>query len=238
MDSKKMYVLISMGILIILVMGVFCTESLHVVQKKKQETNITEDEKKFKKEYEDLNGKQREGKDYKNQTIEIEEENKIVYASQDDILKLFENGTGVIYFGFPDCPWCRNAVPVLIEAAKEEDIPKIYYYNAVSERDVKKLDNGEIKTEEEGSTFYRQILDKLGDKASSYEGLEDDRIKRLYFPTVVFIKNGEIISLHEGTVSSQKDPLVALTEEEKLSLKNIYVKGMEDTFASVCDEKC
>ena len=37
------------------------------------------------------------------------------------------DGTGIIYFGFPECPWCRNAVPVLLDAAEEVGIEKIYY---------------------------------------------------------------------------------------------------------------
>ena len=38
-----------------------------------------------------------------------------------------------------------------------------------------------------------KILDILGDKASVYEGLEDDSIKRLYFPTVVFVNEDNSI---------------------------------------------
>ena len=33
------------------------------------------------------------------------------------------------------CPWCRNALPVLFDAAKENDVETIYYMNILNERD-------------------------------------------------------------------------------------------------------
>ena len=79
---------------------------------------------KFKKEYESLNG-QINSSNKKYMDVEISVKNPIQYASYEEIVNLLKSGTGVIYFGFPECPWCRNAVPVLLEAAKELNINKI-----------------------------------------------------------------------------------------------------------------
>ena len=166
----------------------------------------------FKLEYESLNGKN----DYID--VNIPSDNNIVYADYEQIFDILD-GTGVIYFGYPECPWCRNAVPVLIEAAKQAEVDQIYYLNNNEDRDTKTLKDGKVVTEKEGTDNYNKLLEKLGDKASTYEGLEDNSIKRLYFPTLVVVKNGEITDYIEGTVDSQKDPQKPLNEKQKKELK-------------------
>ena len=105
---------------------------------------------KFKQEYESLNEVRNGEKEYT--SITIPDDNPMIYSSYEDIEKIITNGTGVIYFGFPKCPWCRNAVPVLIDAAKEVGLDKIYYFNALEIRDIKSLDqDGNIITEKEGT---------------------------------------------------------------------------------------
>lgn len=198
----------------------------------------TEDERKFEKEYESLNGKYNEETKKKTMTIDIMEDNNIKYATVNEIIELLENGTGVIYFGFPECPWCRNAVPVLIKTALEYDIDPIYYYNAYSIRDTKHLENGTIVTDKEGTEEYNKILELLGSKASIYEGLENEEIKRLYFPTVVFVKNGEIVDVVVGTVDSQDDPFISLTKEQTDELEKKYTDGINKVYDILCDENC
>ena len=194
------------------------------------------DEVKFKQEYESLNGKTNDSKKvYK--TISISADNGIKYSSSKNIIKLLESGTGVIYFGFPECPWCRNALPVLLSAKKSTDLETIYYYNALNIRDTKHLDDsGNIVEDKKGSDDYYKILELLGDKADVYEGLNDESIKRLYFPTVVFVRNGEVLSIHSSTVESQKDPYDSLTKSQTRELKNIYVDGINSVYD--VDEKC
>ncbi len=192
----------------------------------------------FKKEYESLNGKTNDnGKTYLN--VNISKDNPVEYA---DYKKVFEvlDKSGIIYFGFSECPWCRNAVPVLLDAAKETGVEKIYYMNNLNDRDIKKLENNEIVTEKEGTKNYKKLLKKLGDKASVYEGLNDDNIKRLYFPTVVVVKNGKITDYIVGTVDAQKDPYKKLTKSQKKELKEKYVKAMSATLTCSlnAEEKC
>ena len=45
------------------------------------------------------------------------------------IVKILEHGTGVVYLGFPECPWCQAYVPMLNEVADIEGLEKIYYFN-------------------------------------------------------------------------------------------------------------
>ena len=193
---------------------------------------------KFKTEYESLNGKKnKNNKEYVH--VEVATKNPFIYASYDDVMDILSNGTGVIYFGFPECPWCRNMVPVLADAAKEMGIDKIYYFNALDMRDIKSLDNdGSIKTEKEGTKEYYKLIKVLGDSIGSYEGLNDESIKRLYFPTVVFVKDGKILTSHIGTLDSQTDPYKVLNDKQKNELKEIYMDGINKVYEIMCDEAC
>lgn len=203
----------------------------------KEEVNKNTDAIKFKNEYEKLNGKKTGEADKKYAKLSISENNSVVYSDYDEIMNILEDGTGVIFFGFPECPWCRSALPVLLEAAKETGIDKIYYLNNLEDRDIKKVDDdGSISIEKNGTENYNKLLEVLGENASVYEGLGNDEVKRLYFPTVIFVNNGEIKGLHVSTVESQEDPYKALTKEQREELKNIYIEGMEKTIA--CDEAC
>lgn len=209
--------------LIVLLIGI-----ISFIYLKPESTSI-----RFKLEYESLNGKENEsGKTYPN--ITIPSDNKIVYSNYKQIFEILDD-TGVIYFGYPECPWCRNAVPVLLEAAEDVGIDQIYYLNNEADRDTKVLKDGKVVTEKEGSDNYNKLLEKLGDKVSTYEGLEDKSIKRLYFPTVVVVKDGEITDYIEGTVDSQEDPYTPLTENQRQKLKDKYSEAMRNLLS--CDRK-
>jgi len=204
----------------------------------KEEINITEDEKKFKEEYEALNNtKDSRGKEYL--SIDIDENNGVIYASFEELKELLTEGTGVVYFGYPECPWCRTAVPMLLQAASNTGLENIYYFNAKEIRDVKELDkNGKVVTKKEGTKEYYELLEILGDHFWAYDGLEDESIKRLYFPTVVFILDGEVVGIHIDTIESQKDPRVPLTDEQKNELINIYINNINKLSDDICDDKC
>ena len=225
MDKFKVILISLMAIICIFIIGF----------KYKKEDN---DAIKFKKEYESLNEtKNKNGKEYIK--VNIDKINPIVYADYDKVINLIKNDTAVIYFGFPECPWCRNAVPVLLDTAKELGIEKIYYYNALSIRDKKSLDeSGNIVVEEEGTKEYKELVELLYDYLPVYDGLNDETIKRLYFPTVLFVKNGKIIGLHNSTVESQKNPYDGLNKEQYEELKTIYYDYLNKTFEIFCDDAC
>ncbi len=206
-----------------------------------KDNKITADEKKFKKEYESFNGKTNLSSNKKYRTLSIPEKNGVIYSSSDEVIELLSEGTGIIYFGFPECPWCRSMIVPFLEVANKEK-ETIHYYNALSIRDIKELDeDGQVKTLQEGTEKYYKILELLGDKASVYEGLNDESIKRLYFPTVVFVKNGKIVDIHVSTVDSQKDPYKKLNDNQIKELKQIYkvaIKKLHNSDSStVCSGK-
>ncbi|MFA5603608.1 MAG: hypothetical protein WDA12_01980 [Bacilli bacterium] len=190
----------------------------------------------FKKEYEVLNGKlTTSGNSYKN--VDLDLSNRFVYADFEQIKQIIK-GTGVVYFGFPACPWCRNSVPVIDEAAKQVGIDKIYYLNVADIRDEKELDaDGNIVTFNEGTKEYRELLELLNDSLPEYKGLNDSTVKRIYVPLVMTFKNGKVIDSHLSTVDSQENPYIDLTEEQSEELLKIY-KDAFSQISGVCNTEC
>lgn len=190
---------------------------------------------KFKEEYESYNDKENDNKK-KYQTLDIARKNVIEYADYEKVFDALDNETAVIYFGFPTCPWCRTLVPSLLRAADEAGIEKIYYLNNKDSRDEKKLEKKKIVTEKEGTDDYYKLLEKLDEFLGEYEGLKDKKIKRLYFPTVVFVKEGKVVDIHIGTLDSQEDGYQALTEKEQEEL----TKTLTDKMSSLltCTGAC
>lgn len=229
----KKYIQIIIAILITFI-GMFF---IHEILEKKIDDKKIMDNEKFKKEYESLNGKVSNDKVYPE--VKINDNINIVYKSEDEVVDIIKSGTGVIYFGYPSCPWCRNAVPVLLNAASETSLKEIYYLNIKDIRDSKVLDaNGNIVVEKNGTKGYYKIVDALSDYLDPYTGLNDDSIKRLYAPTVIFVKNGIVVLVHVDTVKSQVDPYTPLNEEQKLELKEIYLDGIHKVLGDLCDESC
>ena len=205
--------------------------------------NKETDAEKFKNEYESLNGQtSQSGKKYLN--VEIEKDNIIKYVSISELLDVIKNETGVIYLGFPECPWCRNAVPALLEAANSTSIETIYYLNMFDVRDKLSLDNdGNIVTEIEGAKGYTDLLNALDTILDDYVIFDEDGNevktgeKRIYVPLVIFVRDGEIVDYHADTVSSQTDPYVALTNEEKNELINIYKEKINKIASNTCTDQ-
>lgn len=193
---------------------------------------------KFKEEYEKLNGTKLNNTDLEYLELSIDEESPIKYSSYEEIFDILDNGSGVIYFGFPECPWCRALTPVLLDAVKEVGIDKVYYLNNKADRDTLEFnDDKEIVVKKEGTEDYYKLVSKLGEFASFYEidGVETKE-KRLYFPTVLVVKDGEILAFHEATLDSQENPFKEMTKEQKKELKDILVEKLEKLI--VCDGAC
>lgn len=210
-----------------------------------EENIVSEDAINFKKEYELLNNRVNSSNNKVYPEVNIPKENVIKYSSYDEIFEILKSGTGVIYLGYPECPWCRNLVPTMLMAAKEVEIDTIYYLNIKEDRDFLILDdNKKVITQKEGSKQYYKLVEALSSILDDYvlttnEGKEvNTGKKRVYVPIVIFVKDGKIIGKHIDTVESQKDPYVLLSdvEQEELLLKLIDL--MSSVSGSVCDERC
>ena len=184
----------------------------------------------FKKEYESLNNKLNEnnGKYYKE--LNVSDNNPVDIVNEKEVIDILENKTGIIYFGFPECPWCRSMLPVLLQTLDNANIDNLYYLNILNIRDSFELnDKNQVEKTKEGTDDYYKILDILDEFLETYyltnsKGKEiSTKEKRLLAPTIVGVKEGKIVGLHVATVESQKDPYEALNDLEQEELSNIYL---------------
>lgn len=213
--------------------------------------NTTEDSIRFKEEHESLNNKKiDDNKSYL--SIDIDSKNVVKYSNFDEIIDVIENKTGVIYLGFPECPWCRNMIPVLLKSAKKNNIDTIYYLNIKNERSAYEVIDGKLsykldenKKEIRGSKGYLKLLETLDEYLNDYKIEKDGEVyetgeKRIYAPTVIFVRDGEIINLHVSTVESQKDPYKPLTTEQHDELLEIFEESIQTMKKNACstDSAC
>lgn len=144
---------------------------------------------------------------------EVSSDNVFEYKTIDEIIKIMENGTGVVYLGFPECPWCQAYVKYLNEVAKEVGIEKIYYFNIFEDR-------------KNNTEKYQKIVSLLtGELQYDNEGNE-----RIYVPNVSFHINGELVGIdYETSLDTHElsDPKEYWTLEEVNELKDTLTQLME-----------
>lgn len=202
---------------------------------------------KFKKEYESLNGTKSKKNGQKIRSITIPKANPIIYKTADELVKMIEDKeTFAVYFGFPDCPWCRSVLPTLLEVANDQNIEKLYYVDVKEIRDTLELDKeNKVITKEKGSKGYQNLLKKLDKVLDSYYLTNDkgDKIdtkeKRIYAPNIVVVINGVAKEMTSGISDKQEDGYSKLTTEIEKDMYNKIKCTLEclNKEASVCTSK-
>lgn len=179
------------------------------------------DAKKFKDEYESLNGTKRQKDSKIIRSINISENNPMIYKEAKDIVKMINNKeTFVVYFGFADCPWCRSVIPTLIDVANDLELDTIYYVDVKQIRDTITIDeNNELITSEKGTDDYYELIKLLDNVLSDYTIKDNDgnsvsaQEKRIYAPNIVSVVDGEAKVLESGISDKQTDGYMELTDE-------------------------
>lgn len=201
-DSTKNKIILTLLAIAIVLVGVIIFLNI----KKKNEDNSITDAKRFSEEY------------------KISEDNVFVYRNSDEILKIMKNGTGVVYLGFPECPWCSAYVVYLNEVAKENHLDKIYYYNILEDR-------------KNNTEFYKEVIELLSGNLQ----YDDEGNERLYVPNVSFHVKGKVIGNDYETSKDThdlKDPKDYWTNEEISDLKSTltqYTKEVVDNLNTCTD---
>lgn len=148
----------------------------------------------------------------------VSKDNVFVYRSKDEIINILEHGTGIVYLGFPECPWCEAYVVLLNEIAKNEGIEKIYYYNIKEDRD-------------DNTKFYQKVVSILND----YLDYDEEGKKRIFVPNITFVKEGKIIfNDNETSLISDKVPSEYWTEEKK----NLFNEKLRKNINELLDDVC
>ena len=190
-ETKKTTLIIALGVIIILL----CIVLFLAIRKEETDSEL------FASEY-----------------TEVGEDNVFVYRDSDEVIKLLKHGTGVVFLGFPECPWCQTYAKYLNEVAKEVGVDKIYYYNILEDR----TNNTEV---------YQEIVSLLGDTLQ----YDDEGNYRIYVPNVTFIVGGKIVGSDYETskdTNGVDTPEEYWTEEEINDLKNKLTTYMEEVYTS------
>ena len=155
---------------------------------------------------------------------QVDEDNVFVYRDVDDIIKIMEHGTGIVYLGYPECPWCQAYVKYLNEVAKEDDVEKIYYCNTK-------------KVKENSMEKYQKLVSLL----SGHLQYNDEGNEWIYVPNVSFHINGKLIANdYESSKDTHnlKDPKDYWTEEEVKDLKSrlkSYIEEVDEALNACSD---
>ncbi len=147
----------------------------------------------------------------------VSKDNLFVYKTHNEINEMLEKGTGVIYLGFPSCPWCQAYVPYLDEVAKEVGISEIAYFNILESR-------------KNNTVAYRKTVELL----KEFLNTDDEGNSRVYVPEIIVVKDGKILSHNNETSTNQgNDTKAYWTEEKQTSIKNT-LKNMLSELPAVC----
>lgn len=140
---------------------------------------------------------------FKTDYVGVADDNRFVVSTPDEVLAKFESGDGLVFLGFKECPWCQKLAPIVDEAAKAENLDKIYYLDIRSAR-------------ENNDETYQKIVAKLKD----YLRKDENGNPRVYVPDVTAVRSGQVVGhfLQETTAGGEKaTPDTFWTEERRAS---------------------
>jgi hypothetical protein len=146
----------------------------------------------------------------------VGENNVFEYKTIEEIIKIFESGTGVVYLGFPECPWCQRYVIYLNEVANDVGLKNIYYFNILQDR----------KDNTEG---YRTLLSLL----DGYLLNDDDGNPRIFVPDISVVVNGEIVG-HDNETSMESGSVDEYWTEQKVENFKNKLKGILEKVVNNC----
>lgn len=158
MKNKKIILISSIVFILLITLLVLFL----VFKKNKINKNIDEEKIKFAEEY------------------KTTKDNVFTYRTIEEINKILKNGTGLVFLGFPECPWCRGYVPIINEVAKKEGLEKIYYFNIYEDR--------KNNTDE-----YQEMVKLL----KGFLRYDDEGNERIYAPSLIAVKNGKILEFDD-----------------------------------------
>lgn len=199
MKEKKLFII---GVILV-VLGLILSYFFLI----KKDDNKESDREKFKSEY-----------------TNVTSDNPFVYRNVDQIINILEKGTGVVYLGFPECPWCQAYVPYVEEVAKKVGIDKVYYFN--------------IKEDRKNNTEEYQKIVKILDV---YLPNDDEGNKRIYVPAIIVVQNGKIIEFDDETskdTKGYKTPEEYWKNENLDALKTKLEKSFNEIKSTVCKSGC
>lgn len=168
--------------------------------------------------------KETDAQKFKNEYNKVSDNNPFVYRNIDQIINILEKGTGVVYLGFPECPWCQAYVPYVEEVAKKVGIDKVYYFNILEDR-------------KNNSEKYQKIVKILNE----YIPNDEEGNKRVFVPALITVKDGKILLFNDETSLDTKGyekPEDYWKNEGSEDLKLLFEKAFNEVKSNVCKSGC
>ena len=129
---------------------------------------------------------------FNNDYPQVGKANIYVYKNAKEIADILENGTGLVFIGFPACPWCQVYVKMLHDVALDAGAKEIYYCDIYKDRD-------------KDTAQYQRLVGLL----ETHLELDKNGNPRIYVPDFTVVKNGVILG-HNNDTST----LSGITPEE------------------------
>ncbi|MBR6133574.1 MAG: hypothetical protein IKQ29_02525 [Bacilli bacterium] len=185
-------------IFLILLVGYFIfthtDKGKELIENIKNKETITKDEKKFKEEYELLNSSNVV-------TVSIKENNNVIYTSLDGVLKILDNGSGIILFGNKDDTNTRLVISKIIDNIGDKDL---YYLDVLANgEDIRakyEFVDFKIKKVKDGVEGYDKLLEYLDEYLEEYQIVRANgkktsaEVKHLDIPLLIKVKDGKVIN--------------------------------------------
>lgn len=168
---------------------------------------------------------------------QLSEDNAFEVIAKEDLKDFIDHGTGILFLGYPACPWCQAYLPMLDEVLKAEDM-QAYYYNIRVDKDSDR-------------DFYDEIAQLLIDKNATNQDdivqYDNDGKMVIYMPLTLFIEHGGIKQYNGESNTLDSDEIAPedyWTDEKVEALKEtltIYtqsVKRAQEENEKGCDTGC
>lgn len=148
----------------------------------------------------------------------VEANNVFKYVNSQDTYINLTNGRHIILFGFKNNEWVNNYAKVVNEAAIENNIEEVLYYDFYEDRN-------------ENNGYYESIVNYL----SNYITYTDTAKADIYAPTLIVIENGKITyfddetAFMKGNISPDEywNELQVVTKKNELEVVFKNFLGME-----------
>lgn len=122
--------------------------------------------------------------------------------------KLNDGYSGIMVFGFEQCPWCQACISHVDFVAKEKNYNEVYYVDILE---------GRNNEESDDRKHYLELFDLIKESIGNPE--------KIFAPTVVVFKDGKVTGYNTGTVESHQKvdgTLPLMTDEQIEELREIY----------------
>ena len=136
----------------------------------------------------------------------LENDKQINYLNSKNFDELCTKGNGIFLL----CHYEFKACQDIMRIVNENDHNTINYYDILNDRDEISMDtNDNIIKIEDGSYIYKKLLKIFDDFLPKYSLLLEDKSykkideKRLYMPTLIYLKEGTIIDIIVGDEKSE-----------------------------------